>query len=83
VIQFNFIARCGDENLPLAVAVDYRPGKQAQRARRVAVGELLAVLGCETATVDASGDEQVSVTTPEGTWVIAQARGQNAQRGRF
>jgi hypothetical protein len=75
VIRFAFVARCGEETIPLEVAIDYRPGRQTQRARRVAVGQLLAVLEVDAATVDASGAEQVTVKTPRGTWVIGETRG--------
>lgn len=67
---FKFLAQCGDERLPLEVKVDFRPGKQAQRARRIAVGELLAILGAEQALVDASGENQVTVKVNDATWVI-------------
>jgi hypothetical protein len=67
---FKFLAQCGDERLPLEVKVDFRPGKQAQRARRIAVGELLAILGAEQALVDASGENQVTVKVNDSTWVI-------------
>lgn len=75
MIKFAFTARCGEDTIPLEVSIDYRPGRQSQRARRVAVGQLLAVLETDEATVDASGDEQVTVATPHGTWVIGEARG--------
>jgi|GEM_PF-2331064 len=81
MIKYAFIARCADEALPLEVAIDYKPGNQNQRARRVAVGQLLAILETESATIDASGSELVSVTTPNGTWVIAEASGGGAARG--
>ena len=75
MIKFRFTARSGDESVPLEVGIDYRPGKQAQRARRVAVGELLAILEIEQASVDASGEDQVVVTTENARWVIAEGRG--------
>ena len=80
-MKFQFIARCGEESLPLEVNIDYRPGKQAQRARRVAVGELLAALGIEEATIDASGEERVIVSTGDGLWVIAEGGSIGERRG--
>ena len=71
-MKFRFIARCGEETLPLEVNTNYRPGKQAQRARRIAVGELLAHLEIDQATVDASSGEFVSVATVNGVWVIGE-----------
>ncbi len=67
---FKFTARLGEQNLPLEVKIDYRPGKQAQRARRIAVGELLCVLEAETATIDATGSDQVQVRIGDDIWVI-------------
>ena len=64
-MKFSFLARCGDQTLPLEVETPFKPGKQVQRARRLAVGELLAVLEIEQATVDASGEDMVRVTTDE------------------
>lgn len=71
-MKFKFIARCGEETLPLEVNTTYRPGKQAQRARQIAVGELLAHLEIDKATVDASSGEFVSVATAKGVWVIGE-----------
>jgi len=71
MIKFKFTATCGDQNLPLEANIEYKPGKQAQRARRVAVGELLALLEAEEASVDASEADQIVVTTRGETWVIA------------
>ena len=81
MIKYAFVARCGEQALPLEVAIEYKPGDQNQRARRVAVGQLLALLEVDTATVDASTPGLVSVTTPEGVWVIAQASGGGSGRG--
>ena len=69
--------------MPLEVSIPFRPGKQSQRARRVAVGELLAALGVETATVDASGEDQVRITTPEGIWVIGEGGPLEERRAVF
>lgn len=81
MIKIGFTARCGEESLPLVVNIDYRPGKQMQRARRVAVGELLAALEADEASVDASGEDQVTVTTRGKTWVIAEGRSGGERRG--
>jgi len=80
-MKFQFIARCGEESLPLEVDIDYRPGKQAQRARRVAAGELLAALSIEEATIDASGEERVIVSTGNSLWVIAEGGSIGERRG--
>ena len=80
---FEFIARCGEQTIRLEVSIDYQPGKQAQRARRVAVGQLLARLGAEHATVDASGEDMVQVTTADGVWVIGEGGGVGHRRGRI
>ena len=80
MVKFHFIARNGEETLPLQIDMAYRPGKQNQRARRLAIGELLAALEVESATIDASGDDQVSVTTPKGTWVIGEGGMQPERR---
>ena len=79
-MKFQFLARCGEQTMPIEVELDYRPGKQAQRARRLAVGQLLATLEATAASVDASGDEHVSVQTPEGTWIIAEGGAITAKR---
>ena len=81
MIKFQFTARCGDQSVPLEVSVEYRPGKQAQRARRVAVGELLAILEADEASIDATGTDQVTVITKDGHWVIAEGRGVGQGRG--
>ncbi len=83
MITFRFLARCGDETLPLEARIDYRPGRQAQRARRVAVGQLLAVLEADGAIVDASGEDQVVVSTGDRTWVIAEALGAGDGNARW
>jgi hypothetical protein len=83
MITFQFTATCGDQSLPLEVRLEYRPGKQSQRARRIAVGELLAKLQVDSATVEASGADQLSVKTPHGVWIIGEARGLAEGRGRF
>lgn len=81
LIKVQFVARCAEQNIPLEVTMEFRPGDSAQRARRLAVGELLAVLEIEHATVDASGDDLATVTTQDGTWVIAEGRAAGEQRG--
>lgn len=83
MLKFRFIARCGEETLPLEVSLEYRPGKQTQRARRVAVGELLAILEIDQATIDAAGEDLVKVTTANGLWVIAEGTGVGERRGNF
>lgn len=69
--------------MPLEVNIPFKPGRQSQRARRVAVGELLAALGAETATVDASGEDQVRVATLEGVWVIGEGGPLEERRAVF
>lgn len=81
MIKFEFTAVCHEQRIPIQVSLPYRPGKQTQRARRLAVGELLAILETENATVDASGEDSVQVTTADGTWVIAEARAATGGRG--
>lgn len=83
LVKFSFIARCGEDSMPLAVDLDYKPGKQNQRARRLAVGQLLAKLDAESANVDASGEDQVIVTTEKETWVIGEAGAAESKRGRL
>ena len=83
MIKFQFIARSGDETLPLEVSLPYKPGRQVQRARRMAVGQLLAVLGIEVAKVDARGEDLVKVATPQGEWIIGEGRGVGHERGKI
>ncbi len=80
-MRFRFIARCEDQSLTLEVTLDYKPGKQAQRGRRIAVGELLAKLEAQSAQVDASGLDKVIVVTEKGTWVIGESTAVGAGRG--
>jgi len=80
-LKYQFIARCGEETLPVEVSLGYRPGKQSQRARRLAVGELLAALEVAHATVDASVEDLVKVTTDKGTWVIGEGGAVPERRG--
>lgn len=82
-MKFAFIARSGEQSLPLEVDLAYRPGKQTQRARRVAVGELLALLEVEQAQIDASGEDSVKVTLPDAVWVIAEGGGASGSRGKI
>lgn len=79
-MKFSFLARCGDQTLPLEVETPFKPGRQVQRARRLAVGELLAVLELEHATVDATGEDMVRITTDDGIWVIAEGGSVNPPR---
>lgn len=81
LIKFQFTARCGEESIPLEVNLPYKPGKQTQRARRVAVGELLAILEIEEATVKATGDDLVTVSTTTHVWAIAEGGAANERRG--
>jgi hypothetical protein len=81
-MKFAFVARSGEETLPLEVSMSYRPGKQAQRARRLAVGELLALLEVEHAQIDASGEDLVKVSLPDSVWVIAEGGGVSESRGK-
>lgn len=69
--------------MALEVTVPYKPGKQAQRARRVAVGELLAALEVQRAQVDASGDDYIVVKTDQGDWVIGESTAVGDGRGRL
>jgi hypothetical protein len=80
---FRFTATSGDQSLPLEVKVDFRPGRQSQRARRIAVGQLLGLLDTDHATVEPTGEDQLKVQTPKGTWVIGEARGLAEGRGRL
>jgi hypothetical protein len=80
-LKFKFIARCGEESLPLEVSLDYRPGKQTQRARRLAVGELLAWLEIDEANIDATSGEFVRVETAGRIWVIGEGGGVPEGRG--
>ena len=80
-VKFKFVARCGEETLPLEVDLDYRPGKQSQRARRVAVGELLGLLEADKAIVDASNEEFVSVEIAGQIWVIGEGGALASGRG--
>ncbi len=82
-MKFAFIARSGEQTLPLEVDLAYRPGKQTQRARRVAVGELLALLEAEQAQVDASGEDSVKITLPDAVWVIGEGGGAAGVRGKI
>ncbi len=81
MIKFKFIARNGEETLPIEVSMAYKPGKQTQRARRLAVGELLATLAIERAEVDATGEDLVTVVTDDARWVIAEGGGVGERRG--
>ena len=83
MISFSFMARNGEQAIPLDVKLDYQPGHQTQRARRIAVGELLAQLETETAAINASGNDRVTVTTTDGTWVIGESYSNHARRGKL
>ena len=74
-MKYQFIARCAEQTLLIEVNVAFKPGRMNQFARRVAAGQLLAKLEIESATIDASGEEMVTITTPQGTWVIAEGGG--------
>lgn len=67
---YKFMARCGDQAIPLETKIDYKPGKQSQRARRVAVGQLLGILGGEKISIDASGEDMLQVNIDGEHWVI-------------
>ena len=71
-MRFQFVARSGENSIPIEVNVEYKPGKQIQRARRLAAGKLLADLEVEQATIDASGEDRVILTTDAGVWVIGE-----------
>lgn len=83
MINFSFVARNGEQIIPLDVKLDYQPGNQTQRARRIAVGELLAKLEIESATIDASGNDMATVTTTDGIWVIGESYSNQASRGKL
>ena len=68
--------------IPLEVDLPYKPGKQAQRARRVAFGELLAIVEGLEARVDASGEERLVADIDGATWVIAEGGASPASRGK-
>ena len=82
-MKFEFIARCGEDAMPIEVEIDYKPGNQSQRARRVAVGKLLALIEAVQASVDASDDEKILVDADKGLWVIGEGRAINPGRGAF
>lgn len=81
MIKFQFIARCGGETMPLEVSMPYKPGKQGQRARRLAVGELLAALQAQAAEVQADGEERVVVKVDGAHWVIGEGGALSHSRG--
>ncbi len=83
MIKFEFIARSGAETMPLTVTMPFKPGKQSQRARRLAVGELLAALQAEQAIVQADGEEQVVVTVGKEIWVIGEGGVERPGRASF
>ena len=83
MIKFAFIARSDEQTMPLEVSLEYQPGNQTQRARRIAVGELLAKVEVETAQIDASGSDMVKVETESGTWVIGESYSSAGGRGRI
>lgn len=80
-MKFQFLARCGEDVIPLEVELAYQPGNQSQRARRLAVGQLLAGLEAEQASIDASGQDRVIVTTEHGDWVIGEGGAVAPRRG--
>ena len=83
MIKFHFSARSNEQVIGLEVSMPYQPGNQGQRARRLAVGELLAVLEATTAEVDAQGEDRVIVVTQGETWVIGEGGAAGHQRGRI
>ena len=83
MIKFAFLARCDEQTIPLEVSLEYQPGNQTQRARRVAVGELLAKLEAEKADIDASGNDSVRVATEQGVWIIAESYSAAGSRGKI
>lgn len=80
-MKLNFVARSGEQAIPLSVEMPYQPGNHTQRARRLAVGELLARLEATTATVDAGDATRVVVTTEQGEWVIGESFADPPKRG--
>ncbi|MFT7652424.1 MAG: hypothetical protein ACI9ON_004408 [Limisphaerales bacterium] len=83
MIKFQFNARSSEQVILLEVSMPYRPGNQGQRARRLAVGELLAVLKATQAEVDAEGEDRVIVVTQGETWVIGEGGAAGQGRGRI
>ena len=83
MIKFQFIARCNEQVMPLEVSMPYQPGSQGQRARRLAVGELLVVLEAKNAEVNAEGEDRVMVVTQADTWVIGEGGAAGPGRGRI
>lgn len=83
MIKFAFLARCGDQTMPLEVSLEYQPGNQTQRARRMAVGDLMAKMDIDKAEVDASGTDMVTVTTDSETWVIGESYSGSGGRGNI
>ena len=83
MIKFAFIARCDEQTIPLEVSLEYQPGNQTQRARRMAVGELLAKLEIEAAQIDASGSDMVKVQTESDVWVIGESYSATGGRGKI
>ena len=81
MIKFVFIAHNGESGRELTVQLPFQPGNQTQRARRLAVGELLAQLESTRATVDASADDMVVVSIGSENWIIAESKGAGDSRG--
>ena len=81
-MKFQFIARCDEQMIPLEVDLPYKPGKQAQRARRVAFGQLLGLLDGIAAQVDASGEERLVADIDGQTWVIGEGGGAPVGHGK-
>ena len=82
MITFEFTARCGEQSTPLVVNLEYQPGNQTQRARRIAVGQLLAQLEPDEALVRAVAQDMVTVAVGADIWVIGEARGGPDRRGK-
>ncbi len=82
MLKFEFTARCEEQSMPLAVSLEYKPGNQTQRARRLAAGQLLAELAPSEALVKSIDEELVTVTIGQSIWVIAEGRGGPDQRGK-
>ncbi len=81
--KFEFTARCGEQSMPLEVSLEYKPGNQTQRARCLAVGQLLAQLQPDEALVKSFDDELVTVTIAGNIWAIAEGRGSPDRRGKL
>lgn len=82
-MKFHFLAQCGNETHSLEVDIKYAPGNRTQYARKLAVGQLLADMEIEAATIDATDGNAIFVKTDKGTWLIAEGTSVAPQRGKL